>query len=341
MEQLANIISSFLDEPKGGAGDNSQSQYQYCCPLCDETKNSYNLEINFSKGKFHAWCCGETNGMKGNISNLIKRFGTPEILQEYKSAIKEIKASKEYEVDFLNGNGITFEDDEEEKIVFPAGTYDFKFDNSKREENALKYLIERGFDENQIRKYDLKYTTYDCPEKKWNNRIIIPSYNKYNELNYFTGRDYTGFAFQKYMNPGDFKRKELIFNENMISWDATIILCEGVYDSMGLVNAINLMGKSLNKDYYLFECLLKLSTQDIIVFLDNDATEDCKSICKRLSDAGLCEKIKYVPTEELRLKIIESKKIELKKLDPGKLFEIGGYKAISWALKSCKTWECI
>jgi len=149
------------------------------------------------------------------------------------------------------------------------------------------------------------------------------------------------FRPQKYMNPGDFKRKEMIFFENMLSFDSDIILVEGPVDAMSLVNAVPLMGKSLNKDYYLFECLLKLSTQDIIVFLDNDATEDCKQICKKLSDAGLCNRVKYVPTEELRLKIIESKKIELKKLDPGKLFEIGGYKAVSWALKSCKIYECI
>ena len=340
MNRLLNILESFLGESQQGLADNGQCQFM--CPQCSPNKeHNHKLEVNLLKNKYLCWVCGETDGTHGNITKLIKKYGNSEILQEYKSAIKEIKASKEYEVDFLNGNGIVFEEDEEDKIVFPVGIYDFKFDDSKQEENALKYLLERGFDENQIRKYDLKYTTYDCPEKKWNNRIIIPSYNKYNELNYYTGRDYTGFAFQKYMNPGDFKRKELIFNEYLINPDSDIILVEGPVDAMSLVNAIPLMGKSLNKDYYLFECLLKLSTQDIIVFLDNDATEDCKSICKRLSDAGLCEKIKYVPTEELRLKIIESKKIELKKLDPGKLFEIGGYKAISWALKSCKTWECI
>ena len=104
------------------------------------------------------------------------------------------------------------------------------------------------------------------------------------------------------------------------------------------------MGKSLNPGCYLFDCLLKFSCADIIVFLDNDATEDCKAICRKLCDAGLGERLKFVPTEELRLKlysVYKKRGIDLKKLDPSKLFEIGGYKAICWALKNSMDFECI
>ena len=234
-----------------------------------------------------------------------------------------------------------FEEDEDDKIVFPIGTYQFKFNGLKEEENALNYLYERGFNNNQIKRYDLRYTINECKDKRWNNRIIIPSYNKFNELNFYTGRDITGFSKQKYLNCGSFERKAIIINENLISWDADILLCEGNFDAMSLVNAIPLMGKYLNDDYYLFDCLLKFSSADIIVFLDNDATEDCKAICRKLCNAGLGDRLKFVPTEELRLKLNKSKKINLKKLDPSKLYELYSVKGICWVLKSAIPFDCI
>ena len=340
MQRLINILSSFLGEPDDSS-NTSGVNIGFNCPVCGNT--NHKLIVSPRINAYKCWICSETNQTHGPISKLIKEYGTPEILQQYKNVIKEIKASREYELDLFSGNGIAFSEDEDDKIRFVDHTYDFQFGGLKQEENALNYLLQRGFDENQIRKYGLKYTTYDCKDKRWWNRIIIPSYNKYNELDYYTGRDYTGKSKQKYLNC-DYERRDIIFNESLINWDGSILLCEGAFDSMGLVNAIPLMGKSLNPGCYLFDCLLKFSCADIIVFLDNDATEDCKAICRKLCDAGLGERLKFVPTEELRLKlysVYKKRGIDLKKLDPSKLFEIGGYKAICWALKNSMDFECI
>jgi len=342
LEILLQILESFLNQSKNGIDERGQAQFD--CPHCSvNEEHSYKCEVNFYKGIFRCWRCCETDGTHGTITKLIKEYGSPEILQKYKNAVKEIKASREYELDLFSGNGIAFEVDEEDKIMFVDHTYDFQFNGLKREQNALEYLLQRGFDENQIKKYGLKYTTYDCKDKRWWNRIIIPSYNKYNELDYYTGRDYTGKSKQKYLNC-DYERRDIIFNESLINWDSDVCLLEGPLDSTSIPNSIPLMGKSLNPGCYLFDCLLKFSSADIIVFLDNDATEDCKAICRKLCNAGLGERLKYVPTEELRLKLYDAYKkrgIDLKKLDPSKLFEIGNYKGICWALKNSKDFECL
>jgi hypothetical protein len=339
--RLSEILSSFLGQSKDDPTD--AGQVQYCCPMCDNGKESFNLEVNIGKyGVYKCWKCSAENNMHGKLSVLIKKFGSPEILSQYKDEVKAIKATKEYEIDFLNGNGIVFDDDEDEnKIFLPDNTFRFLFDGNSEEKQALEYLLNRGFTIESIRKYDLKYTTNKCSDWRFNNRIIIPSYNRFNELNFFTGRDYTDRASEKYMNDKEFKRTEVIFNESLLNFDGNIILCEGVLDHTSLPNSSPLLGKSLKKDYYLFDNIVKQSTADIIVFLDSDATVDTEEICKLLSENGLCGRVKYVPTNELLEKINKSKNLGLKKLDPNKLFEIGGIKGIRWALINAKTYECI
>jgi hypothetical protein len=343
LDTLLDILESFLGESKNGIDDNGQVQFN--CPSCSEDSDmpdgdgKFNLEVNILNGKYRCWRCEYTNDMSGKLSNLIKKYGSDDILYKFKEEIKNIKKSKEYELHFVQED-LSFDDNEDIVISFPEKTFDFLFDGNKRELLALNYLNSRGISELMIKKYGIKYTDNYCKNKNFKNRIIVPSYGKYNELNYYTGRDYTGRSFRKYYNLENSNRKEIIFNEHLINWDGDIVLVEGPFDHLVIPNSIPLLGKVINPDFYLFDCIIKKSTQKIIIFLDDDAMADAIKICNKLSCYELCGRLKIVPTNKL-LDSLCNNGLNIDKLDPGKLFEINGYKGISIALKMADDFQCI
>lgn len=339
---LINILESFLGP---SYGDSNLAQQQFDCPQCSEENGEldgkHNLEISLTKNVFRCWKCEHTNEMSGKLSKLIKRYGNEEILQKYRNEVSNIKKSKEYELNFFD-NDLIFEEDEDFKIKLPEKTYNFKFDGNKKEEKALNYLKSRGLNKQMIDKYNLMYTDWDCPNWNFKYRIIIPSYDKYNELNYYTGRDYNGKSNRKYYNMENSNRKEIIFNEKLINWDGDIVLVEGPFDHLVVPNSIPLLGKVINQDFYLFNKIIKESTQKIIIFLDDDATLDSINLCERLSCFELCGRLKIVPTKNLLQEInTDNHYLNLKKLDPGSLYELKGPRGISWALKRTEDYECI
>lgn len=340
MENLLKILESVLGESKCGISENNQLQVQFRCPICgDGSENEQmKLELNLRRGIFRCWRCCETHGTQGFISKLLKQVGGSDVVRSYNNQIKEIKKSKEYQLNFENGD-FFIQEDIDEKLKFPENTYDFKFDNNFKEKSALDYLVGRGYNHNFIQKYGFKYTTHDCPNINFRNRIIIPSYDKYDELNYYSARDYIGKAKQKYYNAEDTNKLKIIFNENFINPDADIILAEGIFDAMSLPNALPLMGKTLSSVSEIYNYLIKYPTQNIIIFLDNDAMADAQKIAQKLNNAGLCGRIKIIDSEDLRQKIVHGKKIELKKLDPGELYKKFGVRGVSWALKNAINFE--
>jgi len=341
---LKEILESFLGESKSGISDNGQIQFN--CPACSDDNGltdgdgKYNLEINMVRGKFRCWACEHTNDMSGKLSVLIKKYAGDSLLSSYRAEIINIKKSKEYELNF-NDNQLIFEEDEDLCVNLPEKTYEFKFDGNKRESYALKYLLDRGINEKIIKKYDIRFTDGYCKNISFRNRIIITSYDKYGSLNYFTGRDYSGRASRKYYNYENSNRKEIIFNEHLINWDGDIILVEGPTDHLVVPNSIPLLGKAINRDFYLFECIMKKSSQNIYIFLDDDASLDAINICNKLSSMELCGRLKIIPTGKLLKLLIKHKGIDIKKLDPSKLFELYGHKGIAWAISNAENYDCI
>lgn len=338
LSTLIHILESFLGESKSGVSDNGQIQFD--CPACeDEGEGHFNLEINIIRGKYRCWACEHINGMCGKLSSLIKNYGGDKLLLEYREEIKNIKKSKEYELHFVNED-LLFEEDEELIIKLPEKTYEFKFDGNTKESIPLKYLTDRGMTEYFIKKYDIRYTDSYCKDRSYRNRIILSSFDKFGNLNYYTGRDYTDKSPRKYFNVQNINRKDIIFDEHLINWDGDIVLTEGPMDHLVVPNSIPLLGKAINPDFYIFDCLQNKLTQKVIVFLDNDATGDAKSLCDKLSSLQLCGRLYIVPTEKLRIELNIKKKLDLKKLDPNKLHELFGYKGISWAISRAEEYIC-
>lgn len=324
--KLQNILSRFLGKPYREITDDGQLQFG--CPRCIENygekeRDKHNLEVNVRLGRFNCWKCSSVSDeMHGSIYKLIKMYGTEDILKEYYDAIRDFKNSKLYEVHFKKD-----EFNVETDFIFDTSLqlpdlyrkFDSSSDNPKY---ALEYLSKRGIGWDLIDYYNIGYTTYDKKQYKISTRIIIPSYDSYGQLNYWTGRDYSGRKFmQKYMNP-KVERKDIIFNEDKVQWDADITLVEGPFDHIVVPNSIPLLGKSIKTDFALYNKLMTKANANVNIFLDGDAFQDVKKIYSLLNQGKLYGKIRYIPVSE--------------KLDPSEIYQWLGAKGIIQHLKNAQ-----
>jgi hypothetical protein len=295
VEKIYNILTSFLGDAKGGYRGDKDTQYQFNCPCCAEHNggvddNKFNLEINVSIGKMKCWKCSDTDGTQGNITKLIKEYGNNSLLTEYLEEIKNLKENQLYNINLLTINELPKID-----VKLPV-SYRFIKDINTAPYQVKDYLIKRKIDQKTIDKYNVGYTTWDNnEEKRYRGRIIFPSFDYYNKLNYWVGRDYSNNEKRlKYMN-SDVDKTSIMFWENKINWDADIYLVEGVFDAITINNAIPMLGKSLKKENYLFKTLYKKTNANIVIILDSDTDiTETKRIYKQLNIGRLKNRIYYV-----------------------------------------------
>ena len=333
LEKLYNILTVFLGEAKNGFDENTY-QYQFPCPNCVERDGwmearKYNLEVNLQKQVFKCWkCCSIDEHMSGSIIKLIRMHGNEKLLQEYKDVIHEIRNSELYKINFTSGDfNIDTSVIEREELKLPSSYKPFKKDG-KNNCGALKYLQDRGIGWNIIEKFKIGYTEREEENKKGSFRIIIPSYSALGELNYWVGRDYLPKSDKfpsrvKYDNP-KVEKKNIIFNEEKLQWDADITLVEGPFDHIVVPNSVPLLGKALNKEYKLYWDLIsnKFNGSAVNIFLDGDAFNTVKEIYKFLNHGRLYGKVRYIPVEGDE--------------DPSSLYESGGYKEIAKHLANAR-----
>lgn len=323
INKLVKLLIEFLGEPKNEI--DSSYQLQFPCPRCIENKgekekNKFNLEVNIQKGLFQCWsCCSSDENMHGSIYKLIKMYGNDNILKEYKDTIYTFRESDLYKLKF-NKEDFKIEKEEinDNELTLPSNYHKIKA-NTKNNLYALNYLFKRNIKWDIIEEFNIGITDYEENNKQLSNRIIIPSYNQYGELNYWTGRDYTNLDYrQKYFNP-KIERKDIIFNEEKISWDSDITLVEGPFDHIVVPNSIPLLGKKISQDYKIYTALNSKCNANINIFLDGDAFETVKEIYSLLNHGRLYNKIRYIPVS--------------KDLDPSEIYQKYGKKGIIEHLK--------
>ena len=331
LEKLYNILAVFLGEAKNGFDENTY-QYQFPCPNCVERDGwmearKYNLEVNLQKQVFKCWkCCSIDEHMSGSIIKLIRMHGNEKLLQEYKDVIHEIRNSELYKINFTSGDfNIDTSVIEREELKLPSSYKPFKKDG-KNNWGALKYLQDRGIGWDIIEKFKIGYTEREEENKKGSFRIIIPSYSALGELNYWVGRDYLPKSDKfpsrvKYDNP-KVEKKNIIFNEEKLQWDADITLVEGPFDHIVVPNSVPLLGKALNKEYKLYWDLITKANANVNIMLDADAFNTVKELYKFLNHGNLYGKVRYIPMEGDE--------------DPSSLYQSGGYKKIVEHLRNAQ-----
>ncbi len=327
IKKLKSILDVILGESKQELDDSMQLEYP--CPCCIEKYGQgeipkYNLSISISKCLFQCWkCTSEDEDMKGSIIKLIRKYGNETLLNEYKKTIREIRESNFYKLNFSSDDfNIDTSIIERDEIRLPKS---FKrFEKGKDDyKQQFKYLANRGLNWDIIDRYNIGYTTRENDEyKKYSYRIIIPSYDEFGKLNYWVGRDYLPNGLRpKYSNPKA-EKKEIIFNEDKIEWNADITLVEGAFDHIVVPNSIPLLGKSLGTDYKLYWDLLTKANANINIFLDNDIEDNGKDIYALLNHGRLYDKIRYIQSDLGK--------------DPSEIFNQYGYKGIVNALRTAR-----
>jgi DNA primase len=132
---------------------------------------------------------------------------------------------------------------------------------------AIGYLKKRGISMDEVSKYNIGY----CEDGLYGGRIIIPSYNEDNELNYFIARTFYEDVGMKYKNPP--VSRDVIVFDNQIDWSEPITLVEGVFDSFAVKrNAIPMLSKFLLST--LKTKILEKGVKEINILMDSDAVED-------------------------------------------------------------------
>jgi DNA primase len=306
---IVKVLESFLGNHKKHNEDKGQASWD--CPACAADKmleggdGKGKLEVNYKKGVFKCWVCAYKNNMHGPIEKLIKRYGTKVNLRDYLLLKPETPYEKE-----------SYED----KIVKASLPQEFIPLKSCSKLSpkcfiATKYLSDRGIAQDIIEKYNIGY----AHEGLYKNRIIIPSYDEYGDINYFIARSFNKWTKPKYLNP-DVEKEYIIFNQYKINFDATIYLLEGVFDHLVTPNSIPLLGKTLS--HKLKQTLIEKAKANIIILLDNDAYDDAVKLYKELDFGDLSGRVKLCKPPV--------------GYDPSLIYQMIGKKGIVKLLKSAK-----
>ena len=263
LERKRKILNNFL-----GRSYKSNEEYLYKCPKCGHHKRK--LSVNFDKNVFKCWICDYSGK---NIFYLVRSHGSHADKQDWKKVSniidfseqeKEIqKIEVELPKEFITLTG---------KHISPLSI------------PARKYLADRGITEEQIVWWKMGY----CPDGKYANRIVVPSFDMDGELTYFISRSYDN-NWIKYLNPP--AEKDFIFNELYLDWNKDITIVEGVFDAVAVGNAIPLLGSTIKEDSYIFQTIVEKC--DTLYFaLDADAAAKEDKIINLFMSYGIeCYKI--------------------------------------------------
>jgi len=261
---LVTLVNSVLGQGKPTARNN----YAYHCPFCHHSKPK--LEVNLTENKegknpWHCWTC-DTRG--SSIYSLFKKIKvSKDKIDKLKSLVK---SSKTY-ISQTNTDNVKLPEE-----FKPLSGNILTSDIMAR--HALAFLKKRNITEDDILKYNIGY----CESGKYRNRIIIPTYDKDGNLNFFTARSFDDSSL-KYLNPP--LSRDIIANEHLINWNLPIILCEGLFDALSIKrNVIPLLGKNIQSS--LMKKLVTSKVDKIYIALDKDAIKQALRFCEVLLAEG-------------------------------------------------------
>jgi len=276
---LVDLLLRMFGEPKNV--NEYSGQMSVDCPVCSydikglsKTDGKGNLEINYQNHIYKCWSCAETHDTHGHLGKLIDQFGSKKDKKTYK-LIRPDKFEKKEKVF--------------KKLELPKEYKKFEDINPLHipRKEAFNYLKKRGISQEIIDKYQIGL----CVEGEYSGRIIVPSFNKKGELNFFVSRSWDTKSKLKYKNP-EAAKDFLIFNESLIDFKKDIYIVEGVFDSFFLDNSIALLGKFINDN--MWEKLYTNAKKDIIICLDGDAYDDAKKLYDKLNGGSLYNRVKIV-----------------------------------------------
>lgn len=156
-------------------------------------------------------------------------------------------------------------------------------DGSREYNIAMNYAKKRNLSMCDIIKYNIGY----CARGQFSNRLVFPSYDKDNNLNFYSCRSYYDDGY-KYKN-SEFS-KNIVGFENLVDFDFPIYLCEGALDAISLKrNAIPLFGKTMSQKLKM--AIIQSNCPEVNIVLDDDALQSAVKIADYIRKIGKVAKI--------------------------------------------------
>lgn len=263
--EKSRLVLGLLHSVLGKSKPSTKGNHAFHCPFCKHHKPK--LEIDPTTGFYHCWTCEPAT--KGrNLVSLLKK------VHANSSQISEMRTY------FPDGKG-EFQDKTYSVVELPKEFNSLAKVSTKLSfRQAKAYINKRGISDMDIVKYNIGY----CEVGKYKNSVIIPSYNKSGQLNYFISRSFEKDPARKYNAPSC-NKNELIGFEYYINWKVPVILCEGIFDAIALKrNAIPLFGKTIPKS--LMMKLVESDVKTVYLALDNDALKEALNYSQQLLNLG-------------------------------------------------------
>lgn len=273
-DQIQNILNSYL----GTGYINSNEDSVHSCPFCKHHKKK--LQINLKTQLWHCWVC---NARGKTLRSLFRQLKAPaRILDEISKLFPKKSKTSSYAASEIDISVDVVELPKEfRSLAVESNSFLYK--------KCINYLNSRGITLIDIIKYNIGYCLYG----DYANMIILPSYDKYNKLNFFTGHSFDVNSRVKFKNP-KFSRNVIGF-ESTIAFSDPIILVESPIDAITVGrNAIPLFGKTISDELKTF--IIESNINVIYVCLDGDALKAAISHCEYLNSIGKI--VKFIELEE-------------------------------------------
>lgn len=262
---------TILKDILGNYRRSGSCEFLFYCPKCNHHKKK--LSVRLDKG-FHCWVCGYASP---SIYRLVRKYGSFLQRKEW----EDIDGILDHSVKSLYDELFGEEEKEEEQITSLPKEF-VSLVNKKQPFSAMfanNYLKKRGITKQDILKWKIGY----CYTGEYKERIIIPSFNKNGDVNFFVGRAF-GEDWMKYKIPE--LSKDIVFNELYVDWKNDLVIVEGVFDAIKAGNSVPLLGSTLNEESKLFQEIIKHDTP-IYVALDADAEKKALRLIRELITYGV------------------------------------------------------
>lgn len=260
---------------------NDQVNLLIWCPFCQNSnKRKLKLSIHLEKCFYHCWICDKKGS---NIAYLVKKINANYAAEA--GALFETRSKKTFDLFEEQNKEEEINVDLPPEFMFLAESFNHVNPDVKA---VLKYAINRGVNKHKL--WMLRLGVSLNPE--FSRMLILPSYDKDGNLNFYTGRkiDVDTKNSYKYKN-ALVPKKNIIFNELNLDFSLPLTIVEGPLDLIKTNdNATCLLGSSLTEGMKLFQEIVKNKT-DVILALDDDAYDKAIKIAKNLSEYDINVKI--------------------------------------------------